>query len=311
MSARVLLASPFDDRGGSARARRLFAFGGIGDGILLTPSLRALAKAEPHGKIIVWSANSAHEAVFRHNPNVSSFRYINRTAHRLYHFLRGSEWMPYVDTDYSRTLPSLLCVRNAAHTLAETLGLTLNDVTPELFLTAEETARAVSRMRGVRHPTVAIHVRASSSPNKNWPLENWRQLVAAHPEISFIQLGNANEEAVPGAIIVLGIPLRQSFAVLKQCDAFVGVDSGLGHAATALQIPAVILFGATDPAVWGHAQNCNLHKRRYCSPCIDLLQDTPCPFSAACMKDISVSSVAEALQEKLHVAHGVDETLRA
>ena len=43
-------------------------------------------------------------------------------------------------------------------------------------------------------------------------------------------------------------------AALARCAAFIGNDSGLGHLAAAAGIPALALFGPTDPAryaPWG------------------------------------------------------------
>ena len=39
--------------------------------------------------------------------------------------------------------------------------------------------------------------------------------------------------------------------MISAADGFVGNDSGITHLAAALGIPAIALFGPTDPAVWG------------------------------------------------------------
>jgi ADP-heptose:LPS heptosyltransferase len=286
---------------------RVLAFGGIGDAILLTPALRAIANAGARRKVVVWTMNRAHEDVFKHNPHVESVRYVGRIARYFFDTTsKWARWMPYVDTDYSRTLPSLVYTQEASHIIAETLGLALKDITPELYLTRSEISAAANDIRNVRRPNVAIHVQAASSPNKNWPLENWKELIARNPGTGFVQVGQRDEPVVPGACSLLGTGLRRSFAVIKQCDAFIGIDSALGHAATALRTPAVILFGASTPTIWGHTRNTNLYARRYCSPCIDRLQASPCPFSVACMSEISVELVEKALRRLLSLSHSVD-----
>jgi ADP-heptose:LPS heptosyltransferase len=278
---------------------RILAFGGIGDAILLTPSLRALATSEPDRKIVVWTGNPGHISVFRHNPFISSFRYLGRLGRRLYQTVGGSRWLSFIHTDYSRTIPSLLYSQSATHIIADILGTSVRDEVPELFLTDAETAAATKLVQNFKPPLVVLHVKAASSPNKHWEFDNWQKLIARNPSLTFIQVGDRGEPVIHGAHSLTGIGLRKTFAVIQACDAFVGVDSGLGHAATAVQTPAVVLFGATTPVIWGHERNINLYSPRYCSPCIDLLCSSPCPFSVACMKSLSVGNVEDALWTQL------------
>ena len=37
---------------------------------------------------------------------------------------------------------------------------------------------------------------------------------------------------------------------VQQCDLFLGHDSGISHLAAACGLPAVLLFGPTDPRIW-------------------------------------------------------------
>jgi heptosyltransferase-2 len=47
--------------------------------------------------------------------------------------------------------------------------------------------------------------------------------------------------------------LPQLAAVLEKCALFLGHDSGISHLAAAVGTRCVLLFGGTDPAVWGPA----------------------------------------------------------
>jgi ADP-heptose:LPS heptosyltransferase len=44
--------------------------------------------------------------------------------------------------------------------------------------------------------------------------------------------------------------LAELAAVLKQCDLFVGNDSGVSHLASSVGTPVVAVFGPTDPHAW-------------------------------------------------------------
>jgi heptosyltransferase-3 len=107
---------------------------------------------------------------------------------------------------------------------------------------------------------IAIHP-GSGSAAKNWPLDRFvelaRRLSALGP-IAWV-LGPAEEEsgtraalaaAVPGAPRWRNLPLGELAGRLAAARGFVGNDSGVAHLAAAVGCPVVVLFGASDPAVW-------------------------------------------------------------
>jgi len=274
---------------------RIVSIGGIGDAILLTPVLRALAKLNPQRRIIVWAGNPAHESVFKHNPYVAKLRRVGRTFEKVYRALAGHKFLPYVDSTYASFIPTVVYAKHATAILAEKLGVSLQNETPELYLTEPELAKAARTLRSLKRPLVAIHLTAACSANKNWATENWKALVSRNRDCTFVQIGGRDEPIVNGAVNLIGAHLRDAFAILKQCDAFVGVESGFAHAAAALQTPGVVLFGPSTPSVWGHPNNINMYSRRYCSPCLDLIKEARCPFSNACMNELSVPMVEHSL----------------
>jgi ADP-heptose:LPS heptosyltransferase len=50
---------------------------------------------------------------------------------------------------------------------------------------------------------------------------------------------------------VAGAPLSEIKRLIAGASLFVGNDSGPAHLAAALGVPAVVIFGASDPAIWG------------------------------------------------------------
>jgi ADP-heptose:LPS heptosyltransferase len=86
------------------------------------------------------------------------------------------------------------------------------------------------------------------------------------PEIADFIAANRRHEIIP----FCGMNLPQVLGALSGCSAFVTSDSGLMHAAAALEIPTWGLFGPTHPAlgfaprgVDAHA----VHSGIFCSPC--------------------------------------------
>ncbi|HNQ86383.1 MAG TPA: glycosyltransferase family 9 protein [Deltaproteobacteria bacterium] len=65
------------------------------------------------------------------------------------------------------------------------------------------------------------------------------------------------------------ISLRELAAVLKKAKLFVGIDSGVMHMASALDIPTVGIFGPTDPFYVApqNARSMVVRKDMACSPC--------------------------------------------
>jgi ADP-heptose:LPS heptosyltransferase len=130
-------------------------------------------------------------------------------------------------------------------------------VSNETLTAVEEIIREWIRSLGARF--YAIHL--DSLPDKMWPTSSWIDVVdymrsrwGAWPII----LGEESEQAevllqqfsyarkLPSS---LGISAH--FAAVKQARAFLGIDSIFAHIADSYGLPSVILFGPSDPAVWG------------------------------------------------------------
>ena len=49
---------------------------------------------------------------------------------------------------------------------------------------------------------------------------------------------------------ILGAPLTELKSLIAGASLFLGNDSGPAHMAAAFGIPAVVIFGASDPVIW-------------------------------------------------------------
>jgi heptosyltransferase III len=148
----------------------------------------------------------------------------------------------------------------------EELGIRVADLTEKIFLSVDDRQFAKEFLRNSSRPIVAIHP-GSGSKEKNWPLENWIELVSSKSGLS-----RANGERV-SLVVVSGeadkaqiaqlehawkdrdvrfakdLPLPHLAAVLEH-TIFVGHDSGISHLAAAAGANCIFLFGPTDPSVW-------------------------------------------------------------
>jgi ADP-heptose:LPS heptosyltransferase len=158
---------------------------------------------------------------------------------------------------------------------------------------------------GKKRPLWAVHP-GSGSLQKNWPLERFIQ---AAQEIErknqgqpIFLLGPAEQETEPAGFfrsqpfpVMNTPPLKTLAGILSQCAGYLGNDSGVSHLAAALGLPSVVLFGPTDPFLWG-PRGRSVHllfSSRSCSPCSEESRRT-CP-DKDCLMDISVEQVLETI----------------
>lgn len=130
-----------------------------------------------------------------------------------------------------------------------------------------------------------------ASPNKCWP--HWQELVDALPEVPFMQLGP--HQTLRGVRFAPTLSFRDAWAVLSHSLAYVGPEGGLHHAAAAVKLPAVVIFGGfISPVQTGYALHTNLFTGG--EPCG---LRVPCRHCDDAMARIPVEWVAEELRKIL------------
>lgn len=124
--------------------------------------------------------------------------------------------------------------------------------------------------------------------NKSWGHEKYQKVVSALP-LTWVQIGP--KKTLKGVRFVQTESFRQACAVMSLAHAFLGGEGGLHHAAAALGIPAVVIFGGhSSPAVTGYPGHVNL---AYGEPCGAM---TSCPHCRDAMNKITVEQVVEAVR---------------
>jgi lipopolysaccharide heptosyltransferase III len=252
----------------------------MGDCILTTPALAVLKQARPDLSIAI-VVEDRFRALFVGNPDVAEilppeWQRVHRWQPELCLNLHGGGSSAMLTAlsgarfraGFAHFRPSLiynvripraqeiLAVDRKVHTaehLASAmfyLGVPPVDV-PRARLFCSAPARSASPVApyAVIHPVAAL-------PGKTWPAERFLE-VADSLKRSFdlnpVFIGGPGEDLSAFARwrMVPGAPLEEIKSLMAGASLFVGNDSGPAHMAAAFGIPVIVIFGPSDPVVWG------------------------------------------------------------
>jgi len=159
---------------------------------------------------------------------------------------------------------------------------------------------------------IGIHPGAAYGETKRWFPERFARVMdlLQKPGRRCVLLGGPGEERVAEKISTITAhppintvgktTIAEALALISRCGFFLSNDSGLMHAAAALEIPQVALFGSTDPG-----KTAPLNDKAVviqpegvsCTPCFK----SECPENLECMKAITVNEVYVAAERLLSV----------
>lgn len=144
-------------------------------------------------------------------------------------------------------------------------------------------------------------------PAKRWSCMGWANLVASlhRRGIRTVGVGGSGEGAlVERAGCTVNLAGRCSWgvtaAVIAGASAFAGNDSGPAHLAVAWRVPAVVVFGPTDPtALYPEGSIVPVTPSAPCSPCYSNGIFRGCERGMVCMDTIGNARVMEAMESVL------------
>lgn len=203
--------------------------GAIGDVLLTTPLIAEIKRQCPRSEIFV---ETKCPEVFKNNPNVAGAGGP---------FPQYMKWATFIDLDMAyENMPETHIV-DAYFKVANFTGVRHM---PEIYFTENDILPI-----GCDSRWIAIHPGPTTWKGKNWPWERWSQLCQT-------LLLNGKWPLIvgtPGPALPNFLDLRgktnfaQLAGTLTKCSAFIGVDSFPMHVAQIVGVPAVVLFGASDP----------------------------------------------------------------
>jgi hypothetical protein len=108
---------------------------------------------------------------------------------------------------------------------------------------------------------IAVIAPASDSPRKTAHPLHWHYLVEKliNQGIFVIQVGSLNDIYIKGAYSLLGLLTNEQLVMLiKKSRVVIAVDNFIIHISYMVQTPAVVLWGPTDPDIYGYGNQVNL-----------------------------------------------------
>lgn len=218
---------------------------GFGDEILATGLARGACErgkkiAFGDGRKIIWGPWSAE--MFKDNPNIAlpgqehgkNVEWIDHyKGHRLYNNLENGRW--HWNMDF-RATPGQFYFDEAEKKLQTQSG----------FIVIE--------------PNVPWW--KPVAPNKDWGESNYIQLAKELYDrgCKLVQFKHRNtRRIIPDAKLVEHDQFRKSISVLSKAALYIGPEGGMSHAAAAVGISGVVIFGGfIPPAVTGYGSHINL-----------------------------------------------------
>ena len=242
---------------------------------------RGVKVALGDGNRVIWDKHS--EQVFRNNPNIVYPGNEARSKVEWVAFYKGSR-------GYNRQGPG--------HWI---WNMDWRCVPGEIYLSHGEEAAGRRHGKGfvVIEPNVVRW--KSSSANKDWGVERYQALAERLLEDGkqvvqlFPRQDNGESLKLSGVKIVKTDTFRDAVAVLKNAAIYVGAEGGLHHAAAAVGVRGVVIFGGwIPPQVTGYDMHTNIASSdHFCG------SFKPCEHCREALAAISVETVFSATKERL------------
>jgi hypothetical protein len=137
-------------------------------------------------------------------------------------------------------------------------------------------------------------LKSQANPNKRW--RGWQDVVDALPDVEFVQCRPPGEVSLSlrGVRVVETATFLDAVRCLARVSLYLGAEGGMHHAAAALNVPAVVVFGGS-PSIeaTGYPDHVNFGTSDPCG------RWEPCAHCAQIMNAITPQRVIQAVKDAL------------
>lgn len=267
----------------ASRSLRIVMGGRMGDCLLHSPFIRHFRRSRLYDRITCVAANETLQ-LFDHNPHIDLLIGCKASMLSLWALPEeGSDiFAPFIEVESplnpdgglrSRGRFKIKCRRDPGwpesdlpivRQMALHHGIALEDESLEVFTAPEDEAWAENFVREFGDGPLILFNRRTASRWKEYPKDRWQAVAdALADQATLLEFAEPAETLAGVKCVSPVLPLRRTAALLRRTHCAITVDSLLAHLAAAAATPAVVVFGPTNPSVWGHPVNRNIR----CAPC--------------------------------------------
>lgn len=207
-----------------------------------------------------------------------------------------------INLRYENIIPTNI---HLAKIFGDCLGVQVHNIMPDCMV--RDDLVGSFRVHWGKGPNIVVLMKASQyTPNKDWPMDYWNDLIKRISKKYHIILigddnhfGNEKIESSEMCTDMRGLTnLEELLAIVAAGDLYVGPVSGPSHIAAAVGCPSVVICGGYE----SHQNACYpnsiiLYDAPQCSPC---WLRTPCPYSKKCLTSITIDLVEKAIMQALN-----------
>jgi ADP-heptose:LPS heptosyltransferase len=123
---------------------------------------------------------------------------------------------------------------------------------------------------------ILIHPNPRKNPDntinaKTYPWEYWEQFVSLfkqkYPDIDIYCVGLSGDKPINGTIAYFDLPLAKIKSLAEEALLVISVDSFLQHLLAKSNKPMIVLWGPSNPEIFGYDKNINLYvDKKYFRP---------------------------------------------
>lgn len=284
--------------------------GGIGDELLLTVVAHELRKRQPGIKI--WQVSHSAD-LLAYNPD---YAHVFTMANWQLRYAKILELVRCRLAYAQEVVPREREIPPSIHILAELCrkaGISGQvSIRPYFYFSPSEESIGRMAKQQIVIQNCDSGSYATVMHNKLWVNGRFQLLVDElkkkySTQFEFIQIGGKEDTLLHGVTDLRGkTSIRQSAAILKNSDCFIGTAGFLMHLARAVECRSVIIYGGREhSSQTGYLCNENINRYLDCAPC---WKWSDCDSDRECMKSISVSDVCRAVDVAISKSDSTLET---
>ena len=284
---------------------------GIGDLLMATPAIEAMARMYPEMKIEV-ACKKELWPVLLNNPHVDKIMDCDEPYNPRRYYMIADISAPCARYESARVNSGKAVQKSRVEIYAEACGVRdlVTDLKPKYYMTKEESDWAADFLSKTSikpgKPLLAVGMR-SAEQYRDWPEEGLQELFTKlEPYTNIILLDHSRKHTYTNVIDAAGFDLRKAIAILSKCNYLLSVDTSLIHFAAALGIPMTTIFGPIDykPRCKGYSGVTVIKSDMQCIPCwrnskIACRASGLIKGYSKCMEAVPAGKIAQVVIQKL------------